>query len=353
LIVNKLQINNFRNVGEAELEADPTLNVIHGPNGAGKTSLVEALVVLARGRSFRTTQAAELIGPNGPTFQLFALAEDRRGRHWHLGLERSAKRWRGRLNGQDLSQLSELTRTLPVVLLEPDSHLLVGGPPDIRRKYMDWAMFHVEHGFLDTWRRYAKALRQRNAALRSKRGGVLESLDELLCRYGEHLSQARAAYAAEIAGRLPEMVSALGGGMEPLTVHYRQGWSEGSLQQALDRNRERDLERGITHAGPHRADLSLMAGSSPARAVLSRGEHKMTAVALLLTQAVLVAEAGETPLILMDDLASELDRKRFARALEQASAIGGQLWLTGTEYPGLQQSHRRFHVEQGQVRRVV
>ena len=166
MILRKVQVENFRNLQQVEIRPHPALNYFHGNNGAGKTSILESLVVLSRGRSVRTTQAAELVGPGSDTFRVFALAETGSGIEHRLGLERSGKRWRGRKDGADLSQLSQLTRCLPLVLMEPDSHLLVSGSPEVRRRYLDWGMFHVEPGFLDTWRNFSKSLKQRNAALR-------------------------------------------------------------------------------------------------------------------------------------------------------------------------------------------
>ena len=118
MVIQELRIENLRNLASAHLRPNSCLNVLYGDNGAGKTSVLEALVVLSRGRSFRTTQAAELIGPEHSTFRVFANVLDSKGRVQKLGLERSGKRWRGRRNGEDLQQLSQLTRSLPLILLE-------------------------------------------------------------------------------------------------------------------------------------------------------------------------------------------------------------------------------------------
>lgn len=310
-------------------------------------------MVLSRGRSFRTTQAAELIGPEEPTFRVFALAEGRHGQAVRLGLERSGKRWRGRKDGEDLSQISELTRSLPLMLMEPDSHLLVSGAPEIRRRYLDWGMFHVEHDFLAVWRRYAKALKQRNAALRQGHGAVLDSVDEVLAEHGQRLTELRKRYCEHLGREIEPMLAALSSGLGPISMSYQQGWPGDSFPTALQRNRERDLERGQTLAGPHRADLALVSNGAPARAILSRGEQKLLAAALLLVQAELFAQRGENPLILLDDLASEFDRKHYEQVLQRALASGGQVWVTGTRQTKPATGRAVFHVEQGSVRLVV
>lgn len=330
------------------------MNLLYGANGAGKTSILEALVVLSRGRSFRTTQAAELIGPEDETFRVFAVVQDHRGHEHRLGLERSGKRWRGRKDGEDLSQISQLTRSLPLTLMEPDSHLLVSGHPEVRRRYVDWGMFHVEHEFLGVWRRYSKALKQRNAALRQGQAAVLDSLDAVLAVQGERLTELRREHCGQLARDLQSLLADLGGeGLDPITVSFHSGWAGDSFGEALQRNRARDLERGQTHAGPHRADLGLNCGKAAARAVLSRGEQKILAAALLLAQAELLAQLGEKPVLLLDDLASEFDARHYERVLQRALATGGQVWVTGTREQAPGAGRGVFHVEQGQARKVV
>jgi DNA replication and repair protein RecF len=353
LIVRKLQVENFRNLKRVEIEPHEVLNLFHGSNGAGKTSVLEALVVLSRGRSFRTTQAAELIGPEDGTFRVFALTEDRHGQLHRLGLERSGKRWRGRMNGADLSQLSQLTRSLPLVLMEPDSHLLISGPPEARRKYLDWGMFHVEQEFLSVWRRYSKALKQRNAALRGGEAAVLDSIEKILAEQGSRLTELRRAHCDSVGGNIQTMLSELSAGLKDVSLEYQQGWSGGELHEVLRRNRGRDADRGQTLSGPHRADLALTCGNTPARAVLSRGEQKILAAALLLTQAELLASLGEKPVILLDDLESEFDELHYSRVLERALATGAQAWVSGTRPRDAATTCMMFHVEQGEVRKVV
>jgi len=329
------------------------LNYLYGANGAGKTSILEALVVLSRGRSFRTTQAAELIGPASSTFRVFAMAESGSGVVHRLGLERSGKRWRGRKDGADLAQLSQLTRCLPLVLMEPDSHLLVSGPPEVRRRYVDWGMFHVEPGFLDTWRGFSKSLKQRNAALRNKQPDLLDSLDAVLARHALQLTDYRSGHCESLSGSIQAMLDELNSGLPAVVLDYQRGWSVGEYAEALRHNRGRDLERGMTLSGPHRADLELSSGEAPARAILSRGEQKVLAAALLLTQAELLAARGETPVILLDDLASEFDRFHFDSVLQRALATGGQVWVTGTREERPEGPCSVFHVEQGSIREVV
>ena len=353
MFIKTLQIENIRNLARVDIKPNPTLNILFGPNGAGKTSVLESLVVLSRGRSFRTNQANELIGPEGNSFRVFAESLNHAGKINRLGLERSGKHWRARKNGDDLSQLSQLTRDLPLVLMEPNSHLLVSGPPEIRRKYLDWGMFHVEHEFLDTWRRFSKILKQRNAALRFRQEDVLDSIDAVFSDLGSRLGRLRQSHSDEIAERVRGLLTDLGSSLENMRFEYHNGWSKESLQESLLAGREGDLVRGTTGSGPHRADIALFCKEATARSVLSRGEQKLLAAALLLSQVEILAELGEQPMVLLDDLASEFDQEHFERVLARALKSGGQVWVSGTRIHKPEVDHKVFHVEHGEVQEVV
>jgi len=352
LYIKSLRIENFRNLKQVEIKPHPRLNGFFGANGAGKTSLLEALVVLSRGRSFKTGRAEELSGEESGIFRIF-LETESRGKVHKLGLERSGAHWRARKDGQDLSLLSALTRQLPLVLMEPNSHLLVSGPPDGRRRFLDWGVFHLEPGFLDSWRRYSRVLKQRNAALRDRQIRVLDSLDELAARLGEQLHGLRMAYFSKLVEAFGRHVSHGAAEFCDVLLEYQSGWKGESLLQALQQSRKRDLDRGATSHGPHRADILLTKEHRPVRTLLSRGEQKSFAAALLLTQAELLAASGEAPLVLLDDLASEFDQQHVEAVLENALACAAQVWVTGTTTCAFTGAHKTFHVEHGTVREMV
>ncbi len=351
--INKIQIENFRNLESVRLQPKSALNFIIGDNGAGKTSILEAMVVLSRGRSFRTSQASELVGPAKPVFSVFTEIEQDDGKRDHLGLERSGKHWKARKNGQDLSHISQLTRSLPLVLMEPNSHLLVNGAPDVRRRFLDWGVFHVEQSFLDVWRRFSKTLKQRNAALRQGKIEVIESIDESLSRLGTSLSDLREVYSRTLSKKMQTIVSDLSPDLRDITLEYQNGWGQGPYITALEKQRKRDVDRGATSQGPHRADLVLMKGDSVARTVLSRGQQKTLSAALLLAQAGFLKSKGEAPLVLLDDLASEFDKVHFERVLSKFIETAGQVWVTGTVKPKSVGSCALFHVEHGNVREMI
>jgi DNA replication and repair protein RecF len=353
LQITKIQINNLRNLESVDLEPHPGLNLLYGPNGAGKTSVLESIVVLSRGRSFRTKHAAELIGKGGETFNVFADISGKDKRTYKLGLQRSKKHWRARKDGRDLSQLSQLTRVLPLVLMEPNSHLLVSGAPEIRRKFLDWGVFHVEQDFLRVWRDFSKILKQRNAALRFRQSELLDSMDIVFSEIGIQLGRLRRSHSNEIAKKLQSLLEELSSGLEKVRVEYKEGWNRDTLAAALEESRENDLVRGLTGAGPHRADIALIYQEAAARAVLSRGEQKILAAALLLSQAENLAKHNKVPILLLDDLASEFDEDHYESVLQRAMSIGGQVWVSGTRKTVPELDHKMFHVKHGQVQEML
>jgi len=358
--VNSLDISNLRNLASIRIEPDPCLNYFTGDNGAGKTSVLEALAVLSKGRSFRSGQISSLIGPEQPYFQVVGKIESQTGKQHRLGMERSADQWSARHNGEAVSQLSDLTELLPYVLLEPSSHTLISGPPDGRRKYLDWGVFHVKHSFLTLWRRYSRTLKQRNAALRQFNQEVVESLDSQLIALGEKLHQDREQHVNKLAGVLEESLPLFDQTLDSIGLSYRKGWVGESLEDALGLSFQRDMERGATGPGPHKADLVLTLDGAPAKERLSRGEQKAMTAAMIMAQAQIICEAGDRPVLLLDDLSSELDETHLTRVLRAGLGLGVQIWLTGTKHAtaikaggvanGI--SCATFHVEHGVVSRA-
>lgn len=351
--VNVLKINNLRNIESCQIEPGSCLNCFIGDNGAGKTSILEALVVLSKGRTFRTGQHVSLIGPQQPHFQVISEIESSSGIQHQLGMERGADHWVARHNGEDVAQLSDLTELLPYVLLEPSSHTLVSGPPEGRRKYLDWGVFHVEHSFLTLWRRYNRVLKQRNAALRQSAREVVTSLDPQFVTLGERLHGAREQHADRLSSLLSETMPQFDKSLSGMSLTYRKGWSGDSLEQAIAISLPTDTDRGATGPGPHKADLKLLLDGSPAKDRLSRGEQKALTAALIMAQAKMICDSGDKPVLLLDDPASELDEEHLERVLSAGLALGVQIWLTGITLPqaviDCGSPYTVFHVEHGKV----
>ncbi len=354
--LTELRIQKLRLLDEVSLELSPAWNVFVGGNGAGKTSILEAAFMLSHGRSFRGGSRDTLSQLGSSGFSVFGVLERDDGVRRRLGLARVAGKLETRVDGE-VSGIAGLVRTCAVVCFEPGSHELINGVAEARRRFLDWGVFHVEQGFLEQWRRYQRALRQRNSALRDGAGGSsLEPWEIEMGDSGSLLSAMRESYVERLRPVLHEV---LGGFLQELgtpILTLEQGWKEGlGLFEALVEGRGRDQERGFTGRGPHRADWSIGFARAPRREHLSRGQEKLCALALVLAQARLYAgQCGESPLLCLDDLASELDLAHQERVIELARTSGAQVLLSGTEFPrtldpGLAEL-RLFHVEQGRIR---
>jgi len=258
-----------------------------------------------------------------------------------------------RISGSNAKSLTELTQIFPVQVIDPGVHKLVEEGGHRRRRWMDWAVFHVEHQFGDWWLRYTRALKQRNAALRihPAQAGVWDS--ELI-RLGELIAAARGRLMDALLPFWRESVLALSG-LEP-ELHYFKGWAQdSSLAEALTASKARDESKRITHPGPHRADVIVRMKGRPAKEVLSRGQQKLVAVAMTLAQLHLLQSATQTTsTLLLDDPAAELDGEHLRRFIDQVLRLKSQLVLTSLhpEFQLFGRPDRVFHVEQGRVEPV-
>ena len=357
--LEKLRIAGLRCLTDVGIELDPGVNVFVGPNGAGKTSVLEALFLLSHARSFRAG-AKDALTQRGLSqlaiFAEFRLDEERALR---LGLGRSAGRWDARVDGASVG-LGQLVQECAVVCFEPGSHALIAGAAEERRRYLDWGVFHVEHGFLPLWRRYQRALKQRNSLLRSGSSPgdpLFEPWEQEMSQAAHHIDQLRVDYLSALRPKLEASALGLLPEFGSLELRYRRGWpDEQGLAQQLREQRGRDIARGHTTAGVHRADWSLSFEHAPLREHLSRGQEKLVALACVLAQAELYAVGGgHWPIVCLDDLASELDLAHQAALVGQLIRANAQLLLTGTELPAAlrDQPARVFHVEQGQMARLL
>ncbi len=376
--VTRLDIRQMRRFEQVQLLPAPGLNLITGGNGAGKTSVLEALHLMAYGRSFRGRVRDGLIRSGQPALEVFIEWEQQHRsprpggpgpapaasvetsvaapRIRRAGLRHAGQDWSGRLDGETVTQLGELCAALAVVTFEPGSHALIGGAADVRRRYLDWGLFHVEPEFMGLWRRYSRALRQRNAFLKARAGeSQLDAWDHELAEAGEPLGRHRQRYLDALQPGFARLTAQLAPSLGQTRLDYLPGWRDGlPLADALLLARQRDLQSGFTSVGPHRADWQIGFSAIPGREALSRGQAKLSALSALLAQAEHHAAArGEWPVVAFDDLASELDRTHQQRVLERLLASPAQVFVTGTEVPpalaAMKVSFELFHVEQGVI----
>jgi DNA replication and repair protein RecF len=352
MALEKLVIKNFRCLESVEFEPHPDGNIIVGENASGKTSLLEALFFVGRGRSFRPAQTEGLIRDGSSSFQLVATV-GHNNRSLVLGLEVAKDSRTVRIGGQAAKSLGELAEYLPVQVIDPDVHKLVEDGPGGRRQFMDFGVFHVEHTFLDTWRRYQRALKQRNKALKTD-PRVASAWDPELIQAGDALDVLRRGYVDELLPVAQDWVQFFLDG--ELELKYRSGWAaDRTLAEALSHSHQRDRDFGATLVGPHRADLELRVHDRAARGRVSRGQQKLLASALLLAQVELMETRAGPGVLLLDDPAAELDSERLSRLLGRVQGLGSQCFVTGLKLEDLAEfkSGSVFHVEQGNLRTVL
>src|SRR5579863_10636964 len=353
--LDQINVSNLRCIEHADLELPAGLTLIWGGNGSGKTSLLEAIFLLGRGRSFRTRNTHRLIRRGQDLMRVIGRIRRPGLAQTAVGLEMSgAAEGSGGLSakvgGRAVDSLAELSQIFPVQVIEPGVHRLVDEGGHRRRRWLDWAVFHVEPSFMDTWMRYVRALRQRNAALKIRTEDAW-LWDIELARLGESIADSRARLMHQAEPYWHTAVQELCG--LDVALHHLRGWSqEHSLLAALAASRGRDVLRHLTHAGPHRADVAIRLHGRPGREVLSRGQQKLVAVAMIVAQLRLLKDVtGATTTLLLDGPAAELDRVRLERFIGQVGELRSQLVVTSLvpESRLFGTPDRIFHMEEGRV----
>lgn len=353
----ELRIKDLRCIEQAELSFGPGINLVTGANGAGKTSIIEAIHLMGYGRSFRGRVRDGMIRSGASQCEVFIRWQEARPGERHAGLSHTGSTWQAKLNGQHTSSLTELCAEIPVVSFEPGSHELIGGSAEHRRRYLDWGLFHVEPDFIQHWRRYARALKQRNSLLKSQANAtLLEPWEKEMAISGEIISRYRALYLEQLDNDFNHTVGQYLPELGCASLGFIYGWkrAELSLQDALVLSRQRDMAVGSTGIGPHRADWRVDYENLPNRETLSRGQEKLTALACVMAQAEHYAhQKQEWPVVCMDDLASELDIQHQEQVLSHLNKSKAQVILTATETPAILENQivveRRFHVKRGVV----
>jgi DNA replication and repair protein RecF len=350
-----LQIGDFRCISQAQIEPAAGINLIRGKNASGKTSLLEAIFFLGRGRSFRSAKTAALISDGSEAFTVVGRVV-RGGRACTVGVKGQKGGTDARLDGAKAESLAELARALAVQVIDPEVHKLIEEGPGRRRRFLDWGVFHVEHGFLEAWRRYRRALKQRNAALKEGvRQEALRGWEAQMIQAGIEVGEKRGAYLEKLNGELGGLGRRLLD--DEIEVRYHPGWfGERGLEEALEGARARDEEYRTTHVGPHRADVIIKVGRARARDRVSRGQQKLLAAALILSQMALHHQSEADPaVLLLDDPGAELDADSLARLLAVIETLPTQRFITALPEQDLGGLHpaMTFHVEQGKVREMI
>lgn len=357
-ILSSLHISRLRNLIDVKVELSPTTNVFYGANGSGKSSFLESIHFLGLGRSFRSRLVNAVINHHTDSLCISGKVQFN-GTLVPIGIERNrSSDCKVRIAGENASSIISLAEILPLQLIYPDGHQLLNAGPQFRRQFIDWGVFHVEQSFYELWQRAQRAIRQRNALLKSYSATQADirawniELDEV----SNKIHAARTAYVHALQEVFVDVLNTILPGIT-VKVFYQRGWDkDSSLMEVLERSYDRDKQIGYTQYGPHRADLWLRTQQNkPVHETLSQGQQKLVIYALRFAQGKLLkTQAKKTCIFLIDDLPAELDEEKRYLIAQLLKDIESQVFITGIEKsllaPFLELSDSKmFHVEHGIV----
>jgi len=354
--LSQLRVRGFRNLQTQALDPGPRFNVIHGDNGQGKSNLLEAIDYLATLRSFRGARNDELIGDGEPSAEIAArVGAGSVPREYRIEFPRGRTR-RVTVEGKRPRSNAAYFNTIQMVLFHPGDMDLTTGPPEARRAFLDRLLSQFDATYASTLAAYSKALRSRNRLLKSDSPdrSAIAAYDELLSSAGAVVGQARARLTQEIAPRVRSTFDSISGQGLALHMEYapRVAPEVEALRAALGDALQKDIARGFTADGPHADDVMFKLDDSRAKRFASQGQHRAIVLALKVSELYeLEQRVGRVPILLLDDVSSELDRTRNRQLFSLLSQLGGQVFLTTThpEFILLDTDRVDFRVEAGEL----
>ncbi len=357
MFLQTLQITQLRNILSQALSFSTEFCVFYGQNGSGKSSLLEAIYLLGLGKSFRSRDINKVIHHEQQQLSVFGEVVDQEERAVPMGIQRDrGGNMRIRVSGESIYSSARLAQTLPLKLINTDSYQLITAGPQVRRAFLDWGVFHVEHRYHEVWQNFQRIIKQRNALLKTQpKYEALEVWDLKLVEFAEEIDSARKRYLVDFMGVFPFVLSQLLD-VSDITLDYEPGWDQNlPYKTLLEQNFSRDCYLGYTRYGVHRADLLIKTQGGFAADILSRGQQKLLVNGMLLAQGILLQKAvGKNSVYLIDDLPAELDKKHRMKMVKLLSSMGVQVFVTGVELSDMADafqaySHTMFHVEHGVV----
>ncbi|MDF1584049.1 MAG: DNA replication/repair protein RecF [Methyloprofundus sp.] len=353
--LQKLDIYHVRNLVQASLSPAAKINLIYGSNASGKSSILEAIYLLGRANSFRSTTVKNVIHFAHNDLIVSGKVLFTSGHVSTLGIQHDGKNVQIRIDQETKHARADLAYALPLQLIHPKSYQLLDAGPQLRREFIDWGVFNQHTDFLSAWRNFKKALNQRNALLKIRRVKELNVWNHELQQYGTIVADYRKQYLAELTPfflKTVEQFLDLGA----VELNLFQGWdTEFLLIETLNEGLEKDLRYGFTHSGPHRADFQLLSASRKAKDFVSRGQLKLLVLALKLAQIEHLLNNGfRSGCVLIDDAVAELDFSSRTKLLEFLASMDIQVFMTATErneFGDLSQigQYKMFHVKHGVV----
>lgn len=358
MIISHLELVDFRNYVTGSFELDAGTTVVIGDNGQGKTNLAESLAFLATLSSFRSapTDALVRVGATQAIIRATVL-DDTDGRESLVEIElATAGRNRVQVNRQRLQRVRDLLGTVRVTVFSPDDLILVKGSPGDRRRFLDDTLVALAVKYDSVRLEIDRIVRQRNTLLKQAGGRLTDEIEVTLdvwdakfADIADQFGYARATLVARLAPMVHEAYEQLAGTPTAIDLHYEPPWRSTGLAEALLEARSNDLRRGVSTVGPHRDELTLSIAGLPSRTHASQGEQRTLALALRLAGHRLVTErTGSAPVLVLDDVLSELDDHRATALLDHLPS-GQVIITTASDLPPAARADHVVRVEAGAV----
>ena len=360
--LRKLYLSEFRNLEDMELLPGPRFNIIYGRNAQGKTNLLESIYLLGTMKSFRMAKNVEMLKWGSSCGSVKGVIErDGITRDISLLVEKTGKKVR--LDNKHVAKLTDFFGSLNVVVFSPEDIAMVKGMPDVRRKYLDRAIFSGDPSYLHYHHEYFKTLKNRNILLRN---GELDGLDiwsDKLAETGARLIARRLSYLSIIQNLLRVFYAAIAGNGAEAGISYRPHLLDerslsqdgrGALLTALQRSSKEEMRTGVTVVGPHRDDVDFLLGGKVLKHHASQGEQRTFVLALKMAEIEYIQRMhGDPPVLLLDDMTSELDRDRNRNLMDFLVKKEMQVFITTTSIDSILlnegDNQRSFLVEAGKV----
>jgi DNA replication and repair protein RecF len=365
--ITLIKAKGVRNLTDIHLEPCTGLNLFYGENGSGKTSLLEAISILAHGRSFRTINYRQVIQHDLADLSVFAVVPTDNQPNALISKIGILRPQRGtsifRVDGAPVYSSASLASLLPLQVMNAKSFDLLEGPSKVRRRMFDWLVFHVKHDFANLWRDYTKAVKQRNTLLRRDKisGSELHPWDLEINRLGVSIDALRQQCLVPFIEKVQQLLLDIGlPSNYNLAIEYQRGWSDDyeSLTQALSATLERDKKYGYTTCGAHKSEIKVMVNKVLAADILSRGQQKSLVAAFLIAELQLFEQLTQrSSVLLIDDLPAELDQNHIKCLANWLQKLDTQIFVTGINSADMnilkEELHNKpckvFHVKHGEI----
>lgn len=355
MFIKQLKISNFRCYEHLELNFDSRINVLFGENGSGKTSVLEAVYFLSTGKSFRSKRNKNLIKHETEGLSLFTHFVDNQTYNHQLGITLSKQlNKKVKLNQDAIKNQSQIAHVLPVVSIDPDSYLFLDKPPQYRRSFFDWLVFHVKPNYLQAWSKVSRCHKHLNILYKEKKTKDLEYWEQQYIQYAESLTTMRKEIFSELEKKVHEKINDFIPELSSLKLDFKKGWTQdNSLTEQISLDREKNLIYGNLSSGTHKMDIKNTIHQTPAHENLSRGQKKVISSIYFLSYIeILTTHLGVDPILCLDDMDAELDIKKTAVFSDFIQQSNNQVFITTVDKDKLIHGLKdaaMFHVEHNKI----